>query len=293
MITVTESSPDVVNEPLRVHAIEPTVVIQPSKGLFRLGLKAVWQYRELLYFLAWRDLKVRYKQTVVGAGWAIIQPLMTMVVFTMIFGNLAKIPSDGLPYPIFAFTALLPWNFFAGALSRCSASLVGNAHLISKVYFPRLIVPLSATVAGVADFGIAFVFLVGMMGWFRIGPNWGVLALPFFLLLALATALAVGLFVSALNVRYRDVGHAIPFLIQVWMFLSPVAYPGSLVPDRWRPLYILNPMAGVIEGFRWALLGKRAPDITVMATGATIVLVILLGGIVFFKRMERSFADVV
>jgi lipopolysaccharide transport system permease protein len=272
---------------------QPTVVIQPSKGLFHLDLRAVWQYRELLYFLIWRDVKVRYKQTAIGAGWAILQPLMTMVIFTVVFGNFAGIPSDGLPYPIFAYTALLPWNYFAQAINRSGVSLVSNASLISKVYFPRLIVPIAAAVAPLVDFAVAFVILLGMMVWFGTAPTWGILALPLFLVLTLITALAVTLWLSALNTKYRDVGYAIPFLAQFWMYASPVAYPVSLVPEQWRLLYSLNPMAGVIEGFRWALLAQERPDFGVMAISTAVVLALLLGGIVSFKQMEHTFADVI
>jgi lipopolysaccharide transport system permease protein len=272
---------------------KPTVEIQPNKGLFHLELKAVWEYRELLYFLIWRDVKVRYKQTAIGAGWAILQPLMTTMIFTVIFGNLAQIPSDGLPYAIFAYTALLPWNHFSQAVSRSGVSLVGSAHLISKVYFPRLIVPISAAMAPLVDFAMAFVILVGMMVWFGIAPTVGVVALPLFLLLTLMTALAVGLWLTALDVRYRDVGHTIPFLIQFWMFASPVIYPLGIVPERWRTLYSLNPTVGVIEGFRWALLGNESPDFGVMAVSAIMVMVLLLGGIVYFNQMEQTFADIV
>ena len=266
--------------------------IEPSRGWVSVKLSELWTYRELLYFLVWRDVKVRYKQTAIGIGWTILQPLTTMVIFTMIFGKLAKIPSEGLPYTVFVYTALLPWNLFAGALNRCTVSLVGNANLITKVYFPRLIVPASAVISGIIDFAIAFVFLLGMMLWFNIVPTWEAIALPIFLLLTLITALAVGLWLSALNVRYRDVGHAIPFLIQIWMFLSPVAYPVSLVPEKWRLLYSLNPMAGVIEGFRWALVGKESPAFELIAISTGIVVALLLGGLVYFKRMERTFADV-
>jgi lipopolysaccharide transport system permease protein len=273
--------------------IEPTVEIQPREGLFHLDLKAVWQYRELLYFLLWRDIKVRYKQTVLGAGWAILQPLITMAIFTVIFAHFAKIPSAGLPYPIFAFTALLPWNYFSQALGRSGGSLVGNAHLISKVYFPRLIVPIAAAAAPLADFAVAFVILLGMMAWFGIEPTWGVLALPFFLLLALVTAVAIGLWLSALEVRYRDVGHIIPFIIQCWMYASPVAYPVSLVPEKWHLLYSLNPMVGVIEGFRRAFLGTGSLDFEMLVVSAIVVMALLLGGLVYFKHMERTFADVV
>jgi homopolymeric O-antigen transport system permease protein len=279
-------------ETQKVHS-GPTCRIERSRGWAALKLGEVWHYRELLYFFAWRDIKVRYKQTAIGAGWAVLQPLATMTIFTLIFGRLAKMPSDGLPYSIFAFAGLLPWNYFAQAVSRSGASLVGNAGLISKVYFPRLIVPLSATVAPLVDFVIGFLALTGMMIWFSVVPSWRWLALPLFLIFALHTALAVGLWLAALNVRYRDVAHTIPFLVQFWMFASPVAYPGSLVPEKWRLLYGLNPMAGVIEGFRWCLLGTGSLDARVLAASAATVLVLLWGGAVFFKRMERTFADVV
>jgi lipopolysaccharide transport system permease protein len=272
---------------------DSAIIIQPGRGLFHLDLEAIWHYRELLYFLIWRDVKVRYKQTAIGAGWAIFQPLMTMIIFTVVFGNFAKIPSDGLPYPIFTYTALLPWHYFAQAISRSGVSLAGSANLISKVYFPRVIIPLSAAVAPLVDFAIAFAILLVMMAWFGIAPTVGVLALPLFLLLALATALAVGLWLTALGVRYRDVGYTIPFLVQVWMYASPVAYAVSLVPERWRLLYSLNPLVGVIEGFRWALLGKGNPDFGVMTASAVMVMALLSGGIIYFRRMERTFADVV
>jgi lipopolysaccharide transport system permease protein len=216
-----------------------------------------------------------------------------MLIFTLVFDRLAKVPSDNIPYPIFAYTALLPWNLFAGALLRCSASVVGQSNLISKVYFPRIVVPLSATISGIVDFAFAFVVLLGMMLWFGITPNWNVWALPLFILLSLVTALAIGLWLAALNVRYRDVGYVVPFLIQFWMFASPVAYPVSLVPEKWRLLYSLNPMAGVIEGFRWALLGNARPEFAVVAVSTGVVIVLLIAGMVYFKRMERTFADLV
>src|SRR6266446_1233255 len=272
---------------------EPTVVIQPSRGLLHLDLGAVWQYRELLYFLIWRDVKVRYKQTVIGVGWAIIQPVMSMVIFTVIFGNFARIPSDGLPYPLFAYAAILPWSYFSQAIARSGASLVGDANLISKVFFPRVIVPLSSALAPLVDFALAFVVLLGMMAWFGIAPTPAVIAVPLLLFLALLTALAVGLWLSALNVRYRDVGHTIPFLVPLWMFASPVVYPLSLVPEKWRFLYSLNPMAGVIEGFRWALLGKASPDLAVTTATSVMVVALLFGGLVYFKHTERTFADVI
>ncbi len=273
--------------------IQPTVVIKPSRGLFHLDLAAVWEYRELLYFLVWRDVKVRYKQTVLGATWAILQPLMTMAIFTVIFSYFAKIPSDGLPYPVFAYAALLPWNYFSQAMNRSSNSLVGNAQLITKVYFPRFMIPLASTVTPAVDLAVSFIPLLGLMFWFGITPTRGVLALPFFFLLSMLTALSFGLWLSPIHARYHDVGYVTPFLTQFWMYASPVVYPVSLVPERWRWLYILNPMAGVIEGFRWALLGKVRPDFQVMAIGASIILVLFFGGIVFFRRMERTFADVV
>jgi len=272
---------------------EPTVVIQPSKGLFHLDLRAVWQHRELVYFLVWRDIKVRYKQTAIGAAWAILQPLMTMAIFTVIFSYFAKIPSDGLPYPVFAYAALLPWNYFSQAMTRSGNSLVGNAQLITKVYFPRLIIPLASVVTPAVDLLVSFVPLLGLMIWYGISPTRGVLVLPLFLLLALVTALSVGLWLSPINVRYHDVGYVIPFLTQFWMYASPVVYPVSLVPERWRLLYSLNPMAGVIEGFRWALLGKQGPDFSVMAVSAAVVVGLLFGGIAYFNRMGRTFADVI
>jgi lipopolysaccharide transport system permease protein len=271
----------------------PLLRIKPSDGWVSLKLHEIWEYRELLYFLVWRDIKVRYKQTVIGAAWAVVQPLMTMFVFFVVFKKFANVPSEGLPYSVFAYTALLPWTLFAGAVNRSSHSIVGQANMISKVYFPRLIAPISATLSGLVDFAVAFILLIGMMVWYGVLPTWGVLALPLFLLLALTTALGIGLWLSALDVKYRDVSHAVPFLIQLWMFASPIAYPVSLVPEKWRLLYSLNPLAGVIEGFRWALLGKTSPDFAVIAVSAVAVLVLLFTGLIYFKRMERSFADVV
>jgi len=269
------------------------VLIQPRRGWLSFDLKAVYRYRELLYFLVWRDVLVRYKQAAIGVAWVVLQPLLTMVVFTIIFGQFAKLPSDGLPYPIFSFTALLPWNYFAQAISRSGISLVSNANLISKIYFPRLIVPISGALGPLVDFAISFVILLGMMAWYGIAPTWGVLALPFFTLLAVVTAMAVSLYLSALNVKYRDVGHAIPFLVQFWMYASPVVYSVSIIPPKWRLLYSLNPMVGVIEGFRWALLGKERPDFAVMAMGVVVASVLLLGGLIYFKRTERFFADII
>lgn len=271
----------------------PTLLIRPSRGWAALELADLWQYRELIYFLTWRDIKVRYKQTALGAAWAIIQPFFTMVVFSIFFGRLAGIPSDGLPYPIFAYCALLPWQLFAHALTESSNSLVANERLITKVYFPRLVIPISAVLAGLLDFLVAFVVLIGMMMYYHIQPTAAVWTVPLFLLLAVGAALGVGLWLSALNVQYRDVRYTIPFLTQFWLFLTPVAYPSTLVPVSWRALYGLNPMAGVVEGFRWALLGKTEGPGALLAVSVTIVVLVLVGGLYYFQRMENTFADVV
>lgn len=269
------------------------VVIRPTKGWVPLNLRDLWVYRELLYFLVWRDIKVRYKQTALGAAWAVLQPFLTMVVFSIFFGRLAGVPSDGVPYPIFAYTALLPWQLFAHALTESGNSLVSNQQLITKVYFPRLVIPLSAVLAGLVDFGIAFIVLMAMMFFYGIFPTLAVLTLPFFLLLAIATALSVGLWLSALNVEYRDVRYTLPFLTQFWMFATPIAYPSSLVPEPWRAWYGLNPMVGVVEGFRWALLGQTGSVGPVVIVSCLVVVVLLVGGLVYFRRMEKTFADVV
>ena len=271
---------------------KPVLEIGPKRGLLQVDLASIWRFRELLYFLIWRDVKVKYKQTVIGASWAIIQPILTMVIFTVVFGNFAKIPSDGFPYPIFAYTALLPWLYFAQGVNRTSVGLVGNAALVSKVYFPRLIIPLATAVAPLIEFFLSFVVLMGLMAWYQVVPTWGIITLPFFLAIAFLTVLAVGLFLSALNVRYRDVSHSIPFVIQVWLYASPVIYPLSLVPENWRFLYSLNPMVGVIEGFRWALLGKESPDFVAIAISGGMVMTLLVLSVIFFNRMERSFADI-
>ena len=266
--------------------------LQPSQGWSSRTLSDIWAYRELLYFFIWRDIKVRYKQTLLGAGWAIIQPLMTMVVFTIFFGHLAKIPSDGLPYPVFSLMALVPWTYFASALAGCSTSLSGYQHIISKVYFPRLIIPMAAVIAPLVDFAIGFVILVGFLAWYRIVPGPSIVWLPVLMLLALATAASVGVWLAALNVRYRDVRYVLPFVIQLWMFATPVAYPASLVPGRWRAVYGLNPMAGVIEGFRWALAGGHAPG-AITLVSAAVVAVLMAGGAIYFRKLEGTFADVI
>jgi lipopolysaccharide transport system permease protein len=272
---------------------KPSVLIQPQSGLFQLDLGSLWRYRELLYFLVWRDVLTRYKQTAIGAAWVVLQPLISMILFTLVFSHLAKIPSDGIPYPVFAFSALLPWSYFSQALAKTSGSVVGSSNLVTKIYFPRLLIPIAASIAPVVDLIFSFVVLLLLLAWFKVVPTWGLLALPLFLGLAIFTALAVGLWSAALNVRYRDVGSVIPFVAQVWMYASPVVYPVSLVPEKWRLLYSLNPMVGVIEGFRWALLGKGNPDFMTMTVSAIVVAVLLVGGVVYFKRMERFFADVI
>ena len=270
-----------------------TIVIRPATGWVPLRLGELWEYRELLYFLTWRDIKVRYKQTALGAAWAIIQPFFTMVVFSVFFGRLAKLPSEGVPYPVFTYCALVPWTYFATALTQSSNSLVDHARLITKVYFPRLLVPAAAVIAGLVDLAIAFVVLVGMLLWYGVTPGPAVLLLPLLALLATLTALAVGLWLSALNVQYRDVKYTIPFLVQFWLFVTPVAYSSTLVPERWRPLYALNPMTGVVEGFRWALLGHRAAPGPMLLVSTASVLLLLVGGLFYFRRMEQRFADVV
>jgi len=272
---------------------KPSVVIKPHKGLFQLDLGGIWHYRELLYFLVWKDVLVRYKQTVIGVIWAVLQPLITMVMFTVIFSKLVNIPSDGKPYPVFAFAALLPWNYFSQALSRSGTSLVGNSNLITKIYFPRLLIPLSASISPVVDLFFSFLILLVMMPMYGIAPSWGLLLLPVFVIQSLVTALAVGLWLTTLNVKYRDVGHVIPFLIQVWMYASPVVYPLSVVPDKWRLLYSLNPMVGVIEGFRWAITGSERPDVIAITTSMAVVSILLAGGLIYFKKMEQTFADII
>jgi lipopolysaccharide transport system permease protein len=287
--------PPVADPPAR-PAAAPTR-IRPRSGWQPLNLRELWRYRELLFFLAARDVKVRYKQTVLGVAWAVIQPLFTMLVFTVFFGRLAKVPSDNMPYELFALVGLLPWQLFAYALTQSSNSLVNEQRLITKVYFPRLVVPLASVLSGVADFAVAFVLVLVMMAGYAmagytVAVGWAVVLVPVFVLFALATALAVGLWLSALNVQYRDVRYTVPFLTQFWLFLTPIAYPSSLVPAAWRWLYGLNPMAGVVDGFRWALAGGPSPDPGLMAASAGVVAVLLTGGLFYFRRMETRFADV-
>ena len=272
---------------------ESEILISPSQGLLSLELGDLWRYRELFYFLAWRDIKVRYKQTVLGATWAVLQPLLTMGLFSLLFGYFLNLPSGGVPYPIFVFTGLLPWQLFAFALTQSSESLIADRNLITKVYFPRLVVPLSSVAAGLMDFAISFVILIGMLLLFRIPLSWRILTLPAFVLLALLCAMGVGLWFSALNVQYRDVRYALPFLTQFWFFATPIAYSIEIVPENWRWIYSLNPMTGVVEGFRWALLGTDYTVGLLVLISSVIVLSIFLGGLAYFKRMEDKFADVI
>ncbi|MHC9062170.1 ABC transporter permease [Nitrospira sp. CMX1] len=269
------------------------LIIEKRSGLLDIDWSALWEYRELGYILIWRDVTVRYKQTAIGVAWVILQPLITMLIFTAIFGMLAKVPSDGVWYPVFSLTALLPWTYFSQAVTRAGESVVTNAKIVSKIYFPRLWLPLAMVVSPLIDFALSMVLLFGLLLYAGIPLSWKVVTLPAFILLAMLTALGLSLFTSAMNAKYRDVGHAIPFVIQIWMYLSPIVYPVSLVPEQWRWLYGLNPMAGVIEGFRWALLGRTAPDPVVMAESVIVLLLVVLSGLVYFRKMERQFADII
>jgi len=271
----------------------PTIFIRPSSGWIGLKLHDIWEYRELLYFMIWRDLKVRYKQTALGAAWAVIQPFFSMVVFSLFFGKLAKMPSDGIPYPIFAYTGLVPWTFFSRGLTQSSNSLVDSANLIRKVYFPRLTIPIADVLSGLVDFAIAFLVLIGMMLYYGVVPSSRMVWLPAFLLLALVSALAVGLWLSVLNVEYRDVKYTVPFLTQFWMYATPIVYPSSLLRGKWRTLFALNPMVGVVEGFRWSLLGAKNSPGPMIAASSAAALALLIGGAFYFRRMEKTFADVV
>lgn len=282
----TDPAPDVGKD------TSPVFTIRPSQGWIPINLGELWAYRGLLYLLTWRDVKVRYRQTVLGFFYAIMQPLMTMLVFTLFFGTLAKIPSEGIPYPLFSFAALLPWALFAGGITRSTHSLIAGSALVEKVYCPRLIMPLVGVLSPLVDFGIAFTLLIGLMFYFGYPPTIRALWLPVFLLLAMMTSLAVGLWLSATNVRYRDVGHMVGFLVQLWMYASPVVYPSTLLPERFRALYGLNPMAGVIEGFRWALLGTNPPS-SLLAVSVIVVAALLVSGAFYFRRMEKIFADVI
>jgi lipopolysaccharide transport system permease protein len=269
------------------------ITIAPSVGWVPLQLGELIAYYELLYFLIWRNIKIRYKQTVLGAAWAVIQPFFTMVVFSVFFGRLAHISSGDVPYPIFTYVALVPWVYFANALSQASNSLLEHERMITKIYFPRLLLPISATLSGLLDFVISFVILIGMMIWYHLMPTVYIWLVPFFILMATLTALGVGLWLSALNIQYRDVRYVIPFLVQFWLFATPIAYPSSLVPEKWQALYGLNPMAGVVEGFRWALLGSQPQSMWLLLVSFAVVIVVLVSGLYYFRRMEETFADVV
>jgi len=274
------------------------VLIRPRSGWQPIDLREIWRYRELLWFLAWRDVSVRYKQTALGVAWAVLQPLFTMLVFSIFFGRLAKMPSDGLPYPLFVLVGLLPWQLFSYSLTQSSNSLVNEQRLISKVYFPRLIVPLSSVLSGLADFAVAFLLVIAAMAMAaasggNIAVGWPILTLPLFILLAIAAALAVGLWLAALNVQYRDVRYVVPFLSQCWLFLTPIAYPSSLVPQAYRALYGLNPMTGVVDGFRWAMAGGPPPDPSLITASVGMVGILLVGGLFYFRRLETRFADIV
>jgi lipopolysaccharide transport system permease protein len=272
----------------------PVTRIEPSRGWVSLRLQELWEYRELLFFLVWRDVKVRYKQTALGAAWAILQPFFTMVIFSLVFGRLARISSDGSPYPIFSYAALVPWTFFANGIQHATTGMVAHANMLKKVYFPRMAIPISKVLAGLVDFGLAFIVLIGLMAYYGIAPTVNVIWLPAFLLLALITSLGVGLWLAAINVRYRDVGYIVPFISQFWMYATPIVYPASLLPEPWRSLHGLNPMAGVIEGFRWALLGtESAAPGPIVAVSAVVALALLFGGGLYFRRMEKTFADIV
>jgi len=273
--------------------MDKVIRIQPSRGWISLRLKELWEYNELLYFLTWRDIKIRYKQTILGGAWAILQPFFTMVVFSLFFGKLAHVPSDGIPYPLFSYAALVPWTFFANGLAQSSNSLVSSANLLKKVYFPRLVVPISSVLSGVVDFILAFLVLLGMVAFYRTAPGVHLLWLPFFSLLGLMTALGVGLWLSALNVQFRDVRHTIPFLTQFWLFATPVAYPSSLLSEPWRTVYGINPLAGVVEGFRWALLGAPSAPGPMILVSTLASLALLISGAYYFRRMEKGFADIV
>lgn len=277
-----------------VPSASTVTVIEPSRGWVPIRLGELWEYREVLYYLVWRDIKVRYRQTVIGALWAIIQPLMTMVIFTVFLGKLARVPSDGAPYPLFAFAALVPWTFFATGVTQSSGSLVASGHLITKVYFPRLLVPMARVLSGLPDIGLSFLVLLSLVAWYgHFHLSVSLLWLPVLAALALLTAFGIGLWLSALNVQYRDIQHAVPFLVQIWLFATPIAYPSSLLPEPWRTIYGINPMVGVVEGFRWSLLGSgRSPGLPlVISTVAALTLVV--SGAFFFRRVERTFADVI
>jgi lipopolysaccharide transport system permease protein len=268
-------------------------IVEPPHGWFNLRLREAWEYRELLYFLVWRDIKVRYKQTLLGATWAIIQPVMTMIIFSVIFGKLANLPSDGIPYPIFSYTALLPWQLFSKALSDASGSLVNNQQFVTKIYFPRLFLPAASILSGVVDFFIALIILFGMMWYYKIPFTLNILTLPALVLFTLITCMASAMWLAAINVKYRDVKYVLPFLVQAWLYATPIAYSSTMIPEQWRSLYGLNPMAGVVEGFRWALLGQQTSSGSLIGVSLFIVFPLFIGGLIYFQRMERTFSDII
>jgi lipopolysaccharide transport system permease protein len=269
------------------------IEIRPNKGLFSFDLGTVWRYRELLYLLIWRELKVRYKQAAIGTGWAVIQPLFAVFIFTIIFGNFAKLPSDGIPYPLFALAALLPWTYFSEALRRSSTGLVDDSELLRKIYFPRLVIPMAMVTAPLIDLFITLLMFAVLFIWYGFLPTWKLVYLPVFVIMAMGLAFSLSLWLGPINVRFRDIKHTLPFLIQVWMYASPIIYPLSIVPDRWRAYYNLNPLVGIIEGFRWSLLNAPAPDIKAIGISAGFIALLLLSGLIYFKKTERFFADVI
>lgn len=271
----------------------PVTLIRPSSGWFDLDLGSVWRYRELLFYLVWREVKIRYKQAALGVAWAIMQPLLTVVIFTAIFGMFARFPSDGLPYPVFALAAVLPWTYFAEALRRSSTGLVSDSDLVRKIYFPRLIIPVAGVGSPLVDFLFGMIILIALMLWYGLVPGWTILLLPVWLAITLCLALAIGFWLGPINVRYRDVMHTLPFVIQVWMFATPIVYPLRMIPEKWQALYSLNPMVGIIEGFRWSLLGTGHPNVLAISISFGIIAVALVSGAVYFRKMERSFADVI
>lgn len=288
--SMTESVAEPTGE---ARTLRPLLVIEPPQGWLRLNLQELWRYRDLLTLLIWRDLSARYRQSVVGYGWAFIKPIVSVLIFALVFGGLAGLPSDGVPYPLFALAALIPWTYFSVSLAGVCTSVTAGGHMLTKVYFPRLILPLSSLGAGLADLALQMLLIGGFLVWFQVLPSWPILLLPLFVVYAVVTSLAFGLWLTALNVRYRDIGHAVPFLLQAWMWLSPVVYSSSLVPSKWRWLYDLNPMVGIIDGFRWCLLRSPPPNLSTLMTSAVIVAVSLVGGLAFFRRQESTFADVI
>jgi lipopolysaccharide transport system permease protein len=293
MSTTNESLQDIVSTSKKRFPDKPLIRIQPTKGWISLKLGEMWEHRELIGIFVWRDLKVRYKQTIIGALWAVLQPFLTMVIFSIFFGGLAGVPSDGIPYPIFSYAALVPWTFFANTINLASNSLVSNAEMIKKIYFPRLTMPIAAMLAGLVDFALAFAVLLGMMLFYGYVPTINILWLPFFLFLAMMTSLGVSLWLSAMNVQFRDVRYMIPFITQAWLFATPVAYPSSMLAEPWHTLYGINPMVGVVEGFRWALLGTESAPDPIIFVSFSVSLVIFVSGIYYFRRMERVFADII